>query len=193
MKRKRPGWERPRPRLLAARRLSSRGRGCPRPFHELALTDTGAARRLGIHRIPVTGPALPKSIHSTRALRDAPPLEGWSAPGSGPETGREKEGKKPPTSLQQACNLPATCLQPWRCYGAAMALLWRCYGAAMALLGSCERVPLAARLGRRRIGIYPCQRQPSGSANSVMGRGQPRLRNSGTPAGTRPAPTWVAS
>ena len=182
MKRKRPGWERPRPRLLAARRLSSRGRGCPRPFHELALTDTGAARRLGIHRIPVTGPALPKSIHSTRALRDAPPLEGWSAPGSGPETGREKEGKKPPTSLQQACNLPATCLQPRRCYGAAMALL-----------GSCERVPLAARLGRRRIGIYPCQRQPPCRANSVMGRGRPpKLRH---PSGNEavPAPTLVAS
>jgi len=37
MKHKRQGRGRPRPRLLAGRRLSNRGRGRPRPFHELAL------------------------------------------------------------------------------------------------------------------------------------------------------------
>src|ERR1035437_9072327 len=98
------------------------------------MTGTAAGRRLGIYRIPVTWPALPESILYTRALRDAPPLEGWPVPASRPDTRRGEQGKEPPRSLQQACNMPATTFQPWRYYGATMALLWRYYGATMALL-----------------------------------------------------------
>src|ERR1035437_10992020 len=118
------------------------------------MTGTAAGRRLGIYRIPVTWPALPESILYTRALRDAPPLEGWPVPASRPDTGRGKEGKGPPRSLQQACNMPATTFQPWPYSGATKALLW-----------IYERVVPAIRPWRRRPGIYPCQRQPPGRAN----------------------------
>ncbi len=84
------------------------------------------ARQLEIPQIVVTLATLPQSIPYTRALRDATPLEGWTAPvlslGSG--WGREVG------SLQQACNRLATCLQHACNYGDTPALLRCCPGAA---------------------------------------------------------------
>ena len=45
-------------------------------------------RRHEIRRIPVTLATLPLSIPYSRALRDATPLAGWTAPVLGPGTGR---------------------------------------------------------------------------------------------------------
>src|ERR1035437_3751916 len=175
MKRKRPGWERPRPRLLAVRRLSSRGRGCPRPFHELALTDTGGS---------------PPAGNPSYSCNRASPSEVYTFyPGTSGRTAARRlvragqwAGDRAGERRKEASNKLATCLQ-----------LASNHGAAMALLGSCERVPLAARLGRRRIGIYPCQRQPPCRANSVMGGGRPPKPR--PPGGNEaaPAPTLVAS
>jgi hypothetical protein len=87
----------------------------PRP----PATASGAGRRLEIRPIPVTLPTLPQSIPQTRALRDATPLGGWTAPVPGLGTGREKEGG----SLELAWNWLGTPLLLQCCSGATTAFL----------------------------------------------------------------------
>ena len=104
-------------------------------------TGVRGARLPETGQIPVTLATLPQSIPYARALRDAALLAGWTAPGLGPRTSREREGgghkeacRRLTTGLQHACNFLAT-----------MGMLRHCYGIAPARHGGHERVPPAKR------------------------------------------------
>ncbi len=74
--------------------------GCSEPgAHVVRTTIAGSrqtrvsgARQLEIRPISVTLATLLQSIPYIRALRDATPLAGWTAPVLGLGTGREREG-----------------------------------------------------------------------------------------------------